>query len=127
MVEPEVQLEKFRKDHDPLVWKRFRFNANSPNLSDWDLSLVEKDHEEKIDDQSDSSSDSNSDTSSSSSEAEIPESTKPVQLQNDLGAMRKYSWVGQPISSMQFALIPLPNREHQLSKALRGDQCVGLG
>ena len=43
-----------------------------------------KDHEAKTDGKSDSSSDS--DTSSSRSDAEIPESTKPMQFQNDLGS-----------------------------------------
>ena len=51
----------------------------------------------------------------------------PCNFRMILVAVRKCLWVGQPTSSMQFALIHLLSREHQLSKELRGDQCVGLG
>ena len=51
----------------------------------------------------------------------------PCNFRVILVAVRKCLWVGQPTSSMQFALIHLLSREHQLSKELRGDQCVGLG
>ena len=84
MVEPAVQLERFRKDVEQLTWKKFQFDSNTPDLQDWDISLTEGVQNENIDDKSDSSSDS--DTSSSDS----------------LEAVRRFSWAGQPIFSMQF-------------------------
>ena len=83
MVEPAVQLERFRKDIEQLTWKKFRFDSNPPDLHDWDISLVEEDQDENIDGKSDSSSDS--DTSSSDSEGEKCVTTKKVHLQNDIG------------------------------------------
>ena len=83
MVEPAVQLERFRKDIEQLTWKKFRFDSNPPDLQDWDISLVEEVQDENIDGKSDSSSDS--DTSSSDSEGEKCVTTKKVQLQNDIG------------------------------------------
>ena len=65
---------------------------------------METDHKEKSHDQSKSSSDS--DTSSSSSKAEIRESTKFGQLQNDLGSSEEV-FVGWTTHIQPFALIHL--------------------
>ena len=83
MVEPAVQLERFRKDVEQLTWKKFQFDSNTPDLQDWDISLTEGVQNENIDDKSDSSSDS--DTSSSDSEGDTGVTTKQGQFQNDIG------------------------------------------
>ena len=83
MVEPAVQLERFRKDIEQLTWKKIRFDSNPPDLHDWGISLVEEVQDDNIHGQSDSSSDS--DTSSSDSEGEKRVTTKKGQLQNDIG------------------------------------------
>ena len=67
MREPEVVLERFRKDHEPLTWKRFQFLATPKDQPDQEISLVHDNSEEMQDDQSDSSSESDSSSSSSSS------------------------------------------------------------
>ena len=67
MREPEVVLERFRKDHEPLIWKRFQFSATPKDQPDQEISLVHDNSEEMQDDQSDSSSESDSSSSSSSS------------------------------------------------------------
>ena len=67
MREPEVVLERFRKDHEPLTWKRFQFLATPKDQPDQEFSLVHDNSEEMQDDQSDSSSESDSSSSSSSS------------------------------------------------------------
>ena len=72
MIEPDVQLEKFRKDHEPLNWKRFRFNAVSSNQLSMDLAPIHQDLENDMDDQSESSSDSDTSSSSSDSEVRVP-------------------------------------------------------
>ena len=77
MVEPEVLLERFRKDHEPLTWKRFQFSATPKDQSDQEISLSHETSEEMQADQSDSSSESDSSSSSSSSNRLVVSASKP--------------------------------------------------
>ena len=77
MVEPEVLLERFRKDHEPLTWKRFQFSATPKDQSDHEISLIHETSEEMQADQSDSSSESDSSSSSSSSNRLVVSASKP--------------------------------------------------
>ena len=76
MCEPTVNLERFRKDHEPLTWKRFRFLDTPTDQPEQETFLENEDQEDMNQNQSDSSSDSDSSSSSSNSNQSIvPEST----------------------------------------------------
>ena len=121
MVEPDVLLDKLRKDHEPLTWKRFQFTTNPKNQTDQDLVITPKLR-----------------MTINQILHQIQIHLRPAVIQKfrqdlcqsnskmTLVALKRCLWVGQPISSMQFALTLLPNRELPSSKVLHGVQCVGL-
>ena len=78
MTEPEVTLERFRKDHEPLTWKRFQFLATPKDQPDQEVSLVNDNSDKMQADQSDSSSESDSSSSSDSSKRSVVSASKPA-------------------------------------------------
>ena len=105
MVEPAVQLEKFHKDHEPLVWKRSSFNEILQlfpvGILRWWKQIIKK----------------NLMTNQNHPPTLILLHLVPRQkfgialnvgsFRMILAAVRKCLWAGQLTSSMQFALIHL--------------------
>ena len=83
MCEPSVELEKFCKNHDPLIWKRFQFLPFPTDEQAEEMFLKNEESEDAHQSQSDSSSES--DSSSSDSEPEHSEGRESAPSKDDSG------------------------------------------